>query len=109
MIRMLHLKFAEDFQIFESVGTAPISGHLLTLERFSISLRKVDSEFVADDSYNNSISGYQANRMHWYTSIGTRLTKKLSLGDRYGGNMEEFPLSLRVCEFPEDRRFKMSA
>lgn len=36
--------------------------------------------------------------------LGTYLSKQLRLSDRHGGNIEEFPIGLRVRQFPKDLR-----
>lgn len=35
--------------------------------------------------------------------MGTHLAKKLGMSDRHGGNIDEFPASLKIREFPKKR------
>lgn len=79
--------------------------------------RKIDWVIVGGESGNdNGKYRYRECKLEWIQAIvddcknanipifvkqlGTHLSKELNLKDRHGGNIEEFPESLRIREFP---------
>lgn len=86
--------------------------------RFSILLRYFDWVIVGGESGNeNGKYRYRPCELDWISDIvddckrngvpafvkqlGTHLAKKMSLKDRHGGNIDEWPEHLRVREFPK--------
>jgi protein gp37 len=47
------------------------------------------------------IHDFQITSKIFVKQLGTHLAKKLKLSDRHGGNIDEFPVHLRIREFPK--------